>query len=180
MTQNIHRGEWSTHHTADRTRTIANLHNIDWNMYKEIFNTDGKQKEGFSSRKTSDLRTYITKIYTNTLPMMDILHKKWDIYLNNICPRCTTSVETNDHLWTCSYATEDLQDIIDEFRRKYSVPPSLCPHIEVAVRAIPTAELTKYLKDFFPTTGILLNTQQTTDSLTPSRIKSTKPSSRLS
>ena len=66
MTQNIHRANWSIHHTSARTSQVAKVHDIDWQMYREVFNTDGNQKSGFSSSKTSNLRSYILKAYTNT------------------------------------------------------------------------------------------------------------------
>jgi ribonuclease HI len=153
MSQNIHRGEWSTHHTSNRTKSIAKRHPIDWQMYKEIFNTDGKQKAGFSSRKTCDLRTYIAKVYTDTLPTMDILHSKWNIYLNNICPRCTTHTETNNHLWQCTYSMQALQDITDEFKTKFNLPQSTDDHINAAIRAMPTVELTTLLRNHFVNTA---------------------------
>jgi hypothetical protein len=90
MMQNIHRAKWSAYHTATRTKQTARIFEIDWKMYKEIFNTNGEQKNGFSFRKTSDLKTYIIKVYTDTLLTFNILHYKWNIYLNNLCSHCTT------------------------------------------------------------------------------------------
>src|SRR6266487_1607073 len=121
-------------------------------MYREVFNTDGKQKSGFSSSKTSNLRSYILKVYTNTLPTFEILHQKWSIYLNDLCPRCTTQQETNDYVWSCSHSAKILQNISDEFRAKYHLPLVLDIHVKAAVRAIPTLELTNHLKNYFHNT----------------------------
>src|SRR4051812_49015155 len=111
-------------------------------MYREIFNTDGKQKSGFSSRKASDLRTYIVKVYTDTLPTFEILHCKWNIYLNDLCSQCTSQPEINDHIWSCSHSATIYQNISDEFREKFNLLPLLDQHIKTAIRAIPTLELT--------------------------------------
>src|SRR6266487_2396362 len=118
-------------------------------MYREVFNTDRKQKSGFSSSKTSNLRSYILKVYTNTLPTFKILYQKWSIYLNNLCSQCTTQKETNDYIWTCSHFVKILQDISDKFRTKYHLSLALDLHVKAAVRAIPILELTNHLKDYF-------------------------------
>jgi hypothetical protein len=57
-------------------------------------------------------------------------------------------VETNDYVWTCDYAKQPLTDIISEFYAKFNVPESLNSHVMLAIRAIPTLDLTSYLKNF--------------------------------
>src|SRR6266487_4335147 len=118
-------------------------------MYREVFNTNGKQKSGFSSSKTSSLRSYILKVYTNTLPTFEILYWRWNIYLNNLCPRCTAQTETNNHVWTCSHSVKVCQDITDKFRAKYNLLLSLDSYVKAAIKAIPTLELTKHLKNYY-------------------------------
>src|SRR6266487_4387281 len=74
LTQNVRRGEWSTHWMAQK---LANTHAttpIDWFMLKKIIHQDGNMMSGFSSRKTSQARSYITKSITGTLPTMKILY----------------------------------------------------------------------------------------------------------
>ena len=148
ISQNLHRGSWTAHHTSKATVDAAEKHDIDWQMYREILKTDGKFKSGFTSTKTTRLRAYIVKLMTNTLPTMDILHRKWSIYLNDLCPRCTKTIETNDHVWNCEQSEQTLKTLIKEFTEKYRIPNDTQTDVVLALRGIPTKTLVTHLKDY--------------------------------
>src|SRR6266487_5138951 len=88
LTQNVRRGEWVTHHTAQKLADTYTTSLIDWSMLKKIIHQDGNMMSSFSSRKTSQARSYITKSIMSTLPTMKTLHNKWTLYDTTICLRC--------------------------------------------------------------------------------------------
>ena len=76
ISQNVYKGLWTNHHTSEPTRKATTFADIDWKVYKMIIYTDGKIKEGFSSRKTANMQTYLVKLITSTLLILDLLYKK--------------------------------------------------------------------------------------------------------
>ena len=80
VSQNFHRGNWFNHWTADKLKSEAQTTNIDWKATKTIMEVDGRTKSGFTSMRMSMFKFYIIKLLTGTLPMADVLQRKWNIY----------------------------------------------------------------------------------------------------
>src|SRR5438270_3793123 len=70
--QNIYRGLWLNHHTADKIKNVASNPNtvVDWHLVKQLIDTDSRIRSGFSNFKQAGLRTYLVKLLTNTLSTM--------------------------------------------------------------------------------------------------------------
>ena len=152
LTQNVRRANWVTHYTSDLITDTAKTVEVDWHTTKRILHSDGKIKSGFSSSKTSTLRTYLVKSITNTLPTMDILNKKWTIYDTSACPRCDERMETNDHLWRCEKAIPAVNNITSNFHQKYRIPDRLRNCTMLALRGIATTDLTSKIAAHLRTT----------------------------
>jgi len=98
LTQNICRANWTTHHMSDLVVKTARTYEVDWHTTRHILHPDGKIKSGFSSTKTSTLRTYLVKSITNTLLTMSTLNRKWAMYDTSACSRCDERNKTNEHI----------------------------------------------------------------------------------
>ena len=59
-------------------------------------------------------KSYIMKLITGDLPTHETLHRKWDIYRDNLCPRCSNEVETQRDIWLCPQSTGTISDISAE------------------------------------------------------------------
>jgi len=146
LTQNVRRGEWSKHQTAQKLATIHTTSPIDWSALKEIIHQDGNMMSGFSSRKTSQARSYITKSVTGTLPTMKTLHDKWTLYDTTTCPRCFNDTETNQHVWDCPKSEPALKAITDQLHTRFELPSSMRPSVKLLAQGIPTMALTQFLR----------------------------------
>ena len=146
LTQNVRRGEWSAHPTAQKLANIHTTSPIDWSMLKKIIHQDGNMMSGFSSRKTSQARSYITKSITGTLPTMKILYDKWTLYDTVTCPRCFEDIETDQHIWSCPKSEMAFKSISDKLNAKYRLPHNLKPSVTLLVQGIPTLALTSFLR----------------------------------
>jgi len=114
-----------------------------------VIEVDGKNKSGFTSMRTGMFKSYIVKLLTGTLPTADILHKKWDIYQSDLCPRCREAPESNEHIWACRRASNNIATITSNFRNKRKLPEALTPDIKKAIKGIVTTDLTESLKQFW-------------------------------
>ena len=144
--QNIHRGEWVNHWTANRLKEAANHTDIDWRATKAAFNVDGGPISGFTTAKTSFFKSYVTKLLTGTLPTADILHSKWELYQSDQCARCRETPESNEHIWICRRAKSTIMDISTRFINKHRLSDTLKPDVERAISGIISTNLTKALK----------------------------------
>src|SRR6185369_17447955 len=151
-TQNVCCANWITHYTSDLITETAKTVEVDWHTTKRILHSDGKIKSGFSSSKTSTLRTYLVKSITNTLPTMDILNKKWTMYNTSACPRCDERTKTNDHLWKCEKAVPAVNDITSNFHQKYRISDRLRNCTMLALHGIATTDLTSKIAAHLKTT----------------------------
>jgi len=142
LTQNIRRANWTTHHTSDLVVETARTYEVDWHTTRHILHPDGKIKSGFSSSKTSTLRTYLVKSITNTLPTMSTLNSKWAMYDTSACSWCDERNETNEHIWRCEKATPAVNGIISDFHQKYRISDRMRNHTILALRGIATVDLT--------------------------------------
>ena len=145
--QNIHRGEWVNHWTANRLKKAAEHTDIDWKVTKAVFNVDGGPISGFTTAKTSFFKSYVTKLLTGTLPTADILYSKWELYQSNQCARCREMAESNDHVWTCRRAKPTMTDISTKFINKHKLSDTLRPDVEKAISGIISTDLTEALKN---------------------------------
>jgi hypothetical protein len=118
---------------------------IDWPILKKTIHQDGNMMSGFSTQKTSHMRSYTTKLLTNTLPTMKTLHDKWTLYDTNICPRCFEEPETNQHIWTCTKAAENINQIVKELESKYRLPVGLRSETKLMIQGIPTTAFTQHV-----------------------------------
>src|SRR5439155_14581844 len=94
-------------------------------MLKKIIHQNGNIMNGFSSRKTSQARSYTIKSITGMLSMMKTLYDKWTLYDTEVCPRCFEIAETNQHIWSCPKSKPALKTILDELNTKYRLPSNL-------------------------------------------------------
>jgi hypothetical protein len=146
LTQNRCRGEWASHYTAQKLALTQTTTPIDWPILKKTIHQDGNMMSGFSTKKTSHIRGYVTKLVTGTLPTMKILHDKWTLYDTDVCPRCFEEPETNQHIWTCSKATESMDRIAKELESKYRLPTSLRNETKLMIQGIPTMAFTHQVR----------------------------------
>src|SRR6266487_3861081 len=100
---------------------------------------------GFSSRKISQARSYITKSVTGTLLMMKTLYDKWMLYDTTTCPRCFNDTEMNQHIWDCPKFKLALKAITDQLYTRFELPSSLQHSIKLLAQGIPTMALTQFL-----------------------------------
>src|SRR5947209_20507444 len=114
-----------THHTATHLATTHANKPIDWQLLRKIIHQDGNMMSGFSTAKTSTIRSYFIKSITNTLPTMKLLNSKWIMYDTDTCSRCFEAEKTNQHIWECFKAKEDISRILLNFARKYKIFASL-------------------------------------------------------
>jgi len=145
LTQNVRRGEWAAHYTAQKLAHTQSTTAIDWPMLKRAIHQDGNMMSGFSSRKTAHMRSYVIKSVTDTLPTMKTLHDKWTLYDTDICPRCFEEPETNQHVWKCPKARNHMDTLVEEIKTKHTLPDSLRSAIELTIQGIPTLQLTQRL-----------------------------------
>ena len=120
ITQNIMRAAWINHHTSDKLFNASKTNQIDWKMEKKIIHPDGSIRTGYTSRLTADIRSYIIKSITGTLPTMAKLESKWAIYESDKCPNCEEARETDEHLWTCDKTKHQVTDIINQYNAKHN------------------------------------------------------------
>ena len=111
---NVKRARWLNSERGKRITSGNNALTIDWETLRKLINQDGPPRGGFSLKKYSDTRSYITKLITGTLPTMDILHMKWGIYDSNECPNGCGQKETNDHLWNCPATADILEEALSK------------------------------------------------------------------
>lgn len=88
---------------------------IDWTRTLAIVHGAVKMSSRYSNISITANRTYHMKLITGMLPTLTKLHQRRPlIYKDNICIRCNTHVETNEHVWTCTAARETRQTIFTE------------------------------------------------------------------
>src|SRR6185369_5422889 len=150
--QNIHRGIWLNHHTAEKIKNVAADPDtvVDWHLVKQLVDTDGRMRSGFSSYRQASLRTYLVKLLTGTLPTMDILNRKWLMYEDDTCPRCELTRETNCHVWKCSKAEDSVDLIISNFLDQHALEHNITPDVRLAITALPTHRLVEAIKQSSP------------------------------
>jgi ribonuclease HI len=146
ITQNVARGEWTAHYTSRLATTADASTSLDWEAVAKCFHKGHSQKSGTSSRKEANLRTYTAKLITGTLPTFKILFDKWESYRSSTCPRCSAEVETNDHVWKCTSAIRDINDITRKFKRKHEIYQVKDEDIISAIRGFPSTILVSALK----------------------------------
>ena len=149
ISQNLHRGSWFNHWTSNKLKSEAEISDIDWKATRAILEVDGKNKSGFTSMRTGMFKSYIVKLLTGTFPTADVLHRKWDIYQSDLCPRCRESPESNEHIWACRRASNNIATITSDFQNRRRLPEALTPDIEKVIRGIVTTNLTESLKQFW-------------------------------
>src|SRR6185369_14145582 len=99
--------------------------------------------------RTSMFKFYIVKLLTGTLPTADVLRRKWNIYQDDLCPRCREQPESNEHIWSCRRASSSITTIVEKFRDKRDLPDALTLDIRKAIGGVLTVNLTESLKAFW-------------------------------
>jgi ribonuclease HI len=88
---------------------------IDWEATFFALSSDESSAETSftaSSKKKSKLKFLIEEIPT----VEHIKKRRPDLYNDWMCPRCSTSKETFDHVWTCSHSRDHLIALAFELR----------------------------------------------------------------
>jgi hypothetical protein len=82
----------------------------------ELIHRANKNLRKSDQFKYKALSTFRTKLIANQLPTRAKLHKRYpNLYDSDLCPRCHISIENIEHIFTCNYAI----NTINQKRKKF-------------------------------------------------------------
>ena len=125
---------------------------IDWNTTKSLINLDGPIRAGFSTIKSSTLRSFVIKSQHNALPTHALLNEIWPtIYKADSCPFCFIREDSN-HIWNCEKLSTQREEAISKIQDLCKPMMISASDITTLWQGFCTISLTQAIKALFITT----------------------------
>jgi ribonuclease HI len=118
---------------------------VNWDKTFQILHNSRRIDSKYGTNKTTTFRSYQMKLFHGVLPTIDVLmNRNYDTYLTDTCKRCNQERETNEHIWTCTEASEARKDIItrakriliEPFRKMSNKTPALAQELSIIIKVV--------------------------------------------
>jgi hypothetical protein len=83
-----------------------------------LLSNKGLDKSNELDAQPTNEMSFRIKNITQNLPTLDKLQKVYKKELDNICPRCNTEIEDQNHIWSCKNSMDQLQQLSGNCSKK--------------------------------------------------------------